>query len=103
MTSVEEDKTGTATIHVWDAFINQIKSGTTYEIENLTVKQFQGITHVGANFFLLFSFSYTYFLSCIIFLCALRYFVNHAPLLPELQVSISVTLFVAVDFFPRFP
>ena len=51
MTSVEENKTGTATIHVWDAFINQIKSGTTYEIENLTVKQFQGITHVGGKFF----------------------------------------------------
>ena len=81
MTSVEEDETGTATIHVWDALINQVKSGTTYEIENLTVKQFQGVTHVGANFFLLFSFSYTYFLSCIIFLCALRYFVNYTPLL----------------------
>ena len=119
MTSVEEDKTGTATIHVWDAFINQIKSGTTYEIENLTVKQFQGITHVGANFFLLFSFSYTYFLSCIIFLAlsgilliTLLYYVLYVNLvivcylvhfLPELQVSISVTLFVPVDFFPRFP
>ena len=50
MTSVKEDRvlddeTGTATIHVQDALINQIKSGTTYETENLTVKQFQGITY----------------------------------------------------------
>ena len=36
---------------------------------------------VGANFFLLFSFSHTYLLTCIIFLFALRYFVNYAPLL----------------------
>ena len=51
MTSVKEDcvledETGTATIHVWDPLINKIKSGTTYVIENLTVKHFQGITHV---------------------------------------------------------
>ena len=47
MTSVKEDRvlddeTGTATIHVQNALIKQIKSGTTYENENLTVKQFQG-------------------------------------------------------------
>ena len=35
---------------------------------------------VGANFSLLFSFPYTYLLSCILFLFALRYFVNYAPL-----------------------
>ena len=51
MTSVKEDRvlddeTGTVTIHVQDALINQIKSGTTYETENLAVKQFQGITHL---------------------------------------------------------
>ena len=45
MTSVKEfcvleDETGTATIHVWDPLINKIKSGTTYVIENLTVKHF---------------------------------------------------------------
>ena len=45
MTSVKEgrvldDETRTATIHVQDALIKQIKSGTTYENENLTVKQF---------------------------------------------------------------
>ena len=51
MTSVKEDcvledETGTATIHVWGPLINKIKSGTTYVIENLTVKYFQGITHL---------------------------------------------------------
>ena len=73
---------------------------------------------VGANFSLLFSFSYTYLLPCILFLFALRYFVNYAPLfctvckfsyivcyltlfLPEFYVSISVTVSVAVDFFSR--
>ena len=115
MTSVEEDKTGTANIHVWDAFINQIKSGTSYEIENLTVKQFQGITHVGANFSFCFRFltltSYRvlfFFALSDILLITLLYYVLYVNLvivcylvhfLPELQVSISVTLFVAVDFF----
>ena len=63
----------------------------------------------------------TYLLSCILFLFALRYFVNYAPLLravckfrysllsrPYLllvfYVSISVTSFVEVDYlFPRWP
>ena len=54
MTSVKEDRvlddeTGTATIHVQDALIKQIKRGTTYENENLTVKQFQGMTHLGTT------------------------------------------------------
>ena len=54
MTSVKEgrvldDETRTATIHVQDALIKQIKSGTTYENENLTVKQFQGMTHLGTT------------------------------------------------------
>ena len=54
MTSVKEDRvlddeTGTATIHVQNALIKQIKSGTTYENENLTVKQFQGMTHLGTT------------------------------------------------------
>ena len=73
---------------------------------------------VGANFSLLFLFSYIYLLSCILFLFAIRYFVNYAPLfcavckfsyivcyltlfLPEFYVSISVTVSVAVDFFSR--
>ena len=54
MTSVKEgrvldDETRTATIHVQDALIKQIKSGTTYENENLTVKQIQGMTHLGTT------------------------------------------------------
>ena len=73
---------------------------------------------VGANFPLLFSFPYTYLLSCILFLFAIRYFVNYSPSfcavckfsyivcyltlsLPEFYVSISVTVSVAVDFFSR--
>ena len=54
MTSVKEDcvledETRTGTIHVWDPLLNKIKSGTTYVIENLTVKHFQGITHLRNN------------------------------------------------------
>ena len=57
MTSVKEDRVlddetgtvGTATIHVQDVLINQIKSGNTYETDNLTGKQFQGITHLGTT------------------------------------------------------
>ena len=58
MTSVKEDRVlddetgtvGTATIHVQDVLVNpQIKSGNTYETENLTVKQFQGIIHLGTT------------------------------------------------------
>ena len=69
-----------------------------------------------------FSFCFrflTYLLSCILFLFALRYFVNYAPLLRAVckfrysllsrpfflpvYVSISVTALVEVDFFPRWP
>ena len=39
---------------------------------------------LGQFFFLLFSLSYTYLLSCILFLFALLYFVNYAPLLRAL-------------------
>ena len=46
---VLDDETGTATIHVWDPLINKIKSGTTYVIEDFTVKHFQGITHLGTT------------------------------------------------------
>lgn len=44
-----EDETGTATIHIWDPLFKNIKTGTTYEFENLTVKHFQGITHLGTT------------------------------------------------------
>ena len=54
MTSVKEDcvledETRTATIQVWDPLISKIKSSTTCVIENLTVKHFQGITHLGKH------------------------------------------------------
>ena len=61
----------------------------------------------------------TYLLSCILFLFALRYFVNYAPLLRAVckfrysllsrpyflpvYVCISVTALAEVDFFPRWP
>ena len=44
---------------------------------------------VGANFFLLFSFSYNYLLWCILFLFALRYFVNYAPLFNTCSVYVN--------------
>ena len=46
---VLEDETRTATIQVWDPLISKIKSSTTCVIENLTVKHFQGITHLGKH------------------------------------------------------
>lgn len=54
MTTVKEDcvlkdETGTATLHIWDLLFKNIKTGTTYEFENLTVKHFQGITHLGTT------------------------------------------------------
>ena len=76
---------------------------------------------LGQLFFLLFFRFLAYLLSCILFLFALRYFVNYAPLLravckfrysllsrpyllPVFYVSISVTSFVEVDYlFPRWP
>ena len=57
---------------------------------------------VGANFSLLFSFSYTYLLSCILFLLALRYFVNYAPLLRAVckfsYIACYLTLFFTQSF-----
>ena len=80
-------------------------------------------TAVQKDLFFPFVFRFlTYLLSCILFLFALRYFVNYAPLLravckfrysllsrPYLlpvffYVSISATTFVEVDYlFPRWP
>ena len=74
---------------------------------------------LGQIFFLLFPFSHTYLLSYILFLFALRYFVNYAPSLrsvckfgysllsrpffyQSLRVYQRVTMLVAVDFFSRF-
>ena len=54
MTSVKEDcvlddETETATIHIWAPLTNNIKSGNTYEFQNLSVRHFQGITHLGTT------------------------------------------------------
>ena len=82
-----------------------------------SVKFSQTPQDVGANFFPFVFRFLTYLLSCILFLFALRYFVNYASLLRAvckfgyivcylalfLPASISVTLLVAVDFFSRFP
>ena len=46
---VLEDETGTATIHIWDPLYKNIKTGTTYDFDNLSVKHFQGITHLGTT------------------------------------------------------
>lgn len=54
MTTVKEDcvleeETGTATIHIWDPLFKNMETGTTYEFKSLTVKHFQGITHLGTT------------------------------------------------------
>jgi len=41
-----EDETGTANIHIWDGLIDKLKNGSTYECQNLNVKNFQGRTHL---------------------------------------------------------
>ena len=74
---------------------------------------------VGAIFFPFVFRFLTYLLSCILFLFAVRYFVNYAPLLRAVckfrysllprpyflpvYASISVTALVEVDFYPRWP
>ena len=86
-----------------------------------SVKFSQTPQDAGANFFPFVFRFLTYLLSCILFLFALRYFVNYAPLLravckfrysllsrpyllPVFYVSICVTSFVEVDYlFPRWP
>lgn len=34
---------------MWDLLFKNTKTGTTYKFENLSVKQFQGITHLGTT------------------------------------------------------
>lgn len=41
-----EDETGTANIHIWDGLIDKLKNGSTYEFQNLNVKNFQGRTYL---------------------------------------------------------
>lgn len=44
-----EDKTGHAIIHLWDDTITALTSGQSYEIKNLSVKNFNGKTHLGTT------------------------------------------------------
>ena len=53
---------------------------------------------VGANFSLLFSFPYTYLLSCILFLFAIRYFVNYAPLFCALSKSSYIVCYLTLFY-----
>lgn len=46
---VLEDKTGHAIIHLWDDTITALTSGQSYEIKNLSVKNFNGKTHLGTT------------------------------------------------------
>ena len=57
---------------------------------------------VGANVSLLFSFSYTYLLSCILFLFALRYFVNYAPLLRAVCKFSCIACYLTLFFTQSF-
>ena len=41
-----EGETGTAAIHIWDPLFKNIKTGTTYEFENFSVKHFHGVCHL---------------------------------------------------------
>lgn len=36
-------------VHIWDPLTNNIKSGNTHEFQNLSVRHFQGITHLGTT------------------------------------------------------
>ena len=44
---VLEDKTGNAIIHLWDDTITALTTGQSYDIKNLSVKNFNGKTHLG--------------------------------------------------------
>ena len=41
-----EDETGTTNIHIWDVLIDKLKNGSTYEFQNLNLKNFQRRTHL---------------------------------------------------------
>lgn len=43
---IKEDRTGTANLHIWDDLIDKLKSGSTYEFQNLNVKNVQGRTYL---------------------------------------------------------
>ena len=44
-----EDKTGSTIIHLWDDTITALTTGQSYDIKNLSVKHFNGKTHLGTT------------------------------------------------------
>ena len=46
---VIEDRTGSATIHIWDNLLTQLESGNTYSFQNLSVKNYSGMTLLGTT------------------------------------------------------
>ena len=46
---VLEDKTGSTIIHLWDDTITALTTGQSYDIKNLSVKNFNGKTHLGTT------------------------------------------------------
>ena len=46
---IVEDSSGSAILHIWDPMIDQLSDGSTYEFQNLTVKEFQGTTHIATS------------------------------------------------------
>ena len=46
---VIEDRTGSATMHIWDNLLTQLESGNTYSFQNLSVKNYSGMTLLGTT------------------------------------------------------
>lgn len=46
---VIEDHTGSVTIHIWDNLLTQLRSGNTYSFQNLSVKNYSGLTLLGTT------------------------------------------------------
>ena len=46
---IVEDETGSASLHIWDSFIEQVSNGKTYRFENVAVKSFQGNAHLSTT------------------------------------------------------
>jgi hypothetical protein len=45
-----EDQTGSASLHMWDRFIDQVTNAKSYRLENLVVKSFQGNVYLSTTF-----------------------------------------------------
>ena len=46
---VIEHHTGSATIHIWDNLLTQLRSGNAYSFQNLSVKNYSGLTLLGTT------------------------------------------------------